>query len=818
MSDTPSAIPVLEPIPTVSTSPNALPWRLLLPILLFGTYPLALLFGVGGSFSPGLVFHIALPSFALLTLAAVPYLLGAGYQGSGKWGGQLAKWLPLGLLAYLVVVALSAVLGRSVRVPEILAVVGAVFLPVFFAVAPRRFLPRRLAGMLAVLWGVNVLHALLQVAVKGDVVALAGNMNWAASLLVCLLPWVWVAAGGLPSPARWLAGVASTALTFWLVWLCHSRAVWLAVALYVAVYVALGKLPGKWRWLAVLLGVVLVAVAGFLARGKLAAKMAEDIRPPLYAGVLKMVAERPVLGFGPGNFRREYAGRRSRAHLARRVAADVTEHPHNELLRMAAELGVPATLAWVALIALAIFAVGPGARPVHRACHFSAFVLYAHGMLDKPLMMPPNSLLAVLFAGLLLRWRLPVRLVAASGGRLAVQGILAVLAIVLGSALTVSEVWRGALFRRATLAESAGLNETAYAAFAESAEVESWDVRTHAFAGICANNRLQKPELALPHLAKAWEMEPDYAHLNKEIGRAMSRLGRNQEALRFFLRETELFPFRLDGWRDLFVCGLKTGGMVDLARVQDEICNLRLQHVCRLLTTPEEPGEVAARRLAAAFALAAEGGEPGQEEEALALTKHLSADLNLPGVEGIKATGDPRQFDETDIRFWHVRMKWRNAWLRSRDDVPSLLAAWSNLPTDLQVVGFAEFAESAGWRTLVVQTIPEVVELQREDASFLVVPSNGKVLPQSRIEDLITQDQVRGQLGVRFPEHQVVQLVVGELRLYERTQYLGYALYRLLPTSMPRLYRSPYAVLYATQRRFEQAGVKVAISLNIVPE
>ncbi len=818
MSDTPTAVLASEPVPATAASPNALPLRLLLPILLFGSYPLALLFGVGGSFSPGLVFHIALPSFALLTLAAVPYLLGAGYQGSGKWGAQVAKWLPLGLLAYLVVVALSAVVGRSVRVPEIVAVAGAVFLPVFFAVVPRSFLPRRLAGMLALLWGVNVLHALLQVAVKGDVVALAGNMNWAASLLVCLLPWVWVAAGRIGLPWRWLVVAASTALTLWLVWLCHCRAVWLAVGLYLAVYVVLGRLPGKWRWLAAVLGVVLVAAGGFLVRGKLAAKMAEDIRPPLYAGVLKMVVDRPFLGVGPGNFRREYAGRRSLAHLSRRVAADVTEHPHNELLRMASELGIPAALAWAALIAFAIFAVGPGARPVHRACHFSAFVLYAHGMLDKPLVMPPNSLLAVLFAGLLLRWRLPVRLTAVSGGRLAAQGVLAVLAVVLGSALTVSEVWRGSLFRRATLAESAGLGETAYAAFAESTEIEPWDVRTHAFAGICANNQLQKPELALPHLAKAWEMEPDYAHLNKQIGRAMSRLGRDQEALRFFLRETELFPFRMDGWRDLFVCGLKTGGMVDLAQVQDQICDLRLQHACRLLATADEPGEVAARRLAAAFALAAEGGEPGQEQEALALAKRLGADLNLPGVEGIRATGDPRVFSEKDVRFWHVRLKWRNAWLRSRDDVPGLLASWQKLPADLQVVGFAEYAESAGWRTLLVQTVPEVVELQREDASFLVVPSTGQVLPRARIEDLVAQERVREQLNVRFPEHQVVQLAVGELRLYERAQYLGYALYRLLPTSMPRLYRSPYAMLYAAQRRFDQAGVKVTISLNVVPE
>lgn len=815
MSDTPSPTPASLPL----AAPNALPLWLLLPILLFGTYPLALLFGVGGPTSPGLVFHIALPSFALLTLLSVPYLLGAGYQGSGTWGEFLAKWLPAGLLAYVAVLAISAALGRSVRVTEIIAVLGMVFLPIFFAVVPRSFLPRRLAGMLALLWGVNVVHSLIQVGVKFDVVALAGNRNWAAATLACLLPWVWVAVARMWQPGRWLVVGASSAVTLWLVWLCHCRAIWLAVGIYLVVFVVLARLPGRWRLLVVLLGLAGLTLAGVLGRDRLAAKMAEDIRPPLYTGVLKMVGERPFLGVGPGNFRREYAGRRSREHLARRVAADVTEHPHNELLHMAVELGAPAALAWAALIALAIFGVGPGTRPVHRACHFSAFVLYAHGMLDKPLIMAPTSLLAVLFAGLLLRWRLPVRLTAVSGRRFALQAVLAVLALVLGLALTVSEVWRGALFRRASLAEGAGLAETAYAAFAESTEVEPWDVRTHAFAGICANQRLQQPAVALPHLARAWEMEPNFAHVNGEIGRALGRLGRNDEALPFFTRETELFPFRLAAWRDLFVCGLMTQGGVELARVQDEICALRLQHVCQTLATPKEPGDAVARRLAAAFALAAEGGEPGQEEEALALAKQLSGDLNLPGVEGIRAARDPRQFDAVDIRFWHTRLKWRNAWLHSRQDVPSLLVAWRSLPENLQVAGFAEFAESAGWRVLVADTRPPVVELQRLADSCLVVPSTGQILERSRLEDLIGQAAIRDRLGVRFPsDRPVVQLVVGEMRLYERAQYLGYALHQLLPTSMPELYRSPYAALYAAQRRFQQAGVAVTVSLDAVPE
>jgi O-antigen ligase/tetratricopeptide (TPR) repeat protein len=720
-------------------------------------------------------------------------------------------------VGYAGVLLVSAALGKSLQLTEIVGAFGMISLPVFFAVAPRHFLPRRLAGMLGILWGVNTVHSLIQVAVGTEVVALAGNRNWGAATLACLLPWVWLGVAYLPKLWRWLLAVLSTGLTLWLVWLCQSRAVWLAVGLYV-VCEGLRRLPSVWRWATVLAGVALVLACGFLARGRLAKVAEEDIRPPLYMGTLRMVVERPILGVGPGNFRREYAGRRSREHLSRRVAADVTEHPHNELLRMAAEMGVPVALVWTALIAFAIFWIGPGRRPSQRACHYSAFVLFAHGMLDKPLVMPPTSLLAVLFVGLLLRWRLPVRLTGATGGRLMMQGVLAVLMIGLGGYLTVVEVSRGALFRRAALAEDAGENEKAYEAFALACRIDPRDVRTHAYAGICANNRLRKPELALPHLVRAWELEPNFAHVNGEIGRALGRSGNHQEAVAFFFREAELYPFHLSSWRDLFVCGLQTGGMIDLMWVQDQICDLRLQRVEEVLRQMTGDGEQEARKLAAAFALAAEGGEPGQEEEALTYAKFLAADLSLTVLEGQRPPGDLGQYGPDDIRFWQVRLKWRNAWLHCREDAPALLEAWNRVPGDWRLAGFAEFAESAGWRALVVETVPECIEIQRAEGSFLVVPSGGSVQPGT-IESLVADEALQKRLGVRFPSERIgVRLAFGELRLYERTQHLGYVLHRLLPASMPEAYRSPYAAYYAVRYRFRQSGLKVQVGLEAIPE
>ena len=842
---------------------HALPIRLLLPIVLFGSYPLALVFGVGVGWTPSRVFLVTLPSFALLTLAVVPYLLSCGYRGTGVWGQRMAKWLPFGVLVFAVVLGLSAVMGRSVRVDEILGVLGLAYLPVFFAVAPRSFLPRRMSRLLTFLWSANVVHSLIQVWVGGEVVALAGNRNWAATLLACLLPWVWVEAARLRRPLFWTVAGISTALTGGLVWRCHCRATWLALAAYGVLYVIVGWLRGRQRLLACLGVVLLVGVGALFGRDRLARKMAEDIRPPLYEGTLRLALDSPVLGVGPGNFRREYAGRRSVAHQSRRVAASVTEHPHNELLRMMAEVGVPAALAWAALLGFALFGVSRGFGPTRQACYFSAFVLACHGMLDKPLAVAPTSVLAMLFVGMLLRWRLPVRLVAPSGGRVWLQRGLAAGAVAIGAYLIVSVVWRDTFFRRARLAvdeadeareyaiavrkhaaaipypegspersaalERVGLAKAeaksaydkackaAYEAYAAAARAAPWDVRMHTHAGICASSMLNEPVVALDHLRRARELEPDFAHLNFHIGMALGRKGSEPEALGYFVRETELFPFDTRGWKYLFLCGMNTDGEIDLLYVQQQLSELRLAATCRALAG--EGGEKAVRDLAAAFALAAEGGEPGQDEQALALVRKLTTGLALSRTEGERGAGDPRRFDESDVQFWHTRLKWRNAWLNRREDAQSLLGAWQGMPAEQRPGGFAEFAESAGWQALAVNTVPGTVEIRRGDEASLVVPTTGRVLAGTDLPRLVSDGATRRTLGVQLPEGRPTVFVqVGKQRLYERTQHVGYVLHRLLPDSMPKLYASPTALLYAAQRRLERARLPVKLSLAVVPE
>jgi hypothetical protein len=173
-----------------------------------------------------------------------------------------------------------------------------------------------------------------------------------------------------------------------------------------------------------------------------------------------------------------------------------------------------------------------------------------------------------------------------------------------------------------------------------------------------------------------------------------------------------------------------------------------------------------------------------------------------------------------DVAFWQVRLKWRNAWLHcDREDPAALLAAWNRLDKDYRQVGFAEFAESAGWRTLVAATSPETVEMRRGNASFLVVPETGRIQADARLETLLAKADVRQGLGVALVEDPLpVSVLVGELRLYDRTQYLGYVLHALLPETMPDLYRSPHVMLYAAALRLQAASPKVTLRVQAVDE
>ena len=129
----------------------------------------------------------------------------------------------------------------------------------------------------------------------------------------------------------------------------------------------------------------------------------EDIRPQAWMDTVQMIQERPVLGFGPGNYGQIYEQYRQRVPAVRIEMV----HPHNEYLELLSEYGVVGTL--LALGVLICFIV-PMIRLIctsSRAYHAlpTAALIGAlagtavHGFFDFELRIFPNALMLALLAG-----------------------------------------------------------------------------------------------------------------------------------------------------------------------------------------------------------------------------------------------------------------------------------------------------------------------------------------------------------------------------------------------------------------------------------
>lgn len=570
-------------------------WGALLVLGLFGAYPLALVCPV--RLGTDLVFFFQLPVVFGLALAAATGLFALLLRGGAggewpepRWGGRR-----LFLLGFLTVALWTVVLAgwkSSADLVQVVTTLGMFAVPLFVLLHPAgNPFGRRLPWVLAVLWAVQAAHGLWQWSVGFETVGLSGNRNWMGAVMAALLPWVWLVFAGMRVPSSgalppgastgaeaerdgtrwvvWLGMVLAGGVTLFLVWTAASRAVWLCLAAYAVIFVGLGRLRPVWRWpAALLLAGVLAAGAALLAPERVKAAVATDIRAPLWTQTLRMVADHPLTGVGPGNFRRDFVGYKSAAHKQRAVAATVTEHPHNELLRLAAELGIPAALLFAALLLPLLHR--PPADSVGRALHFGAWMVAGPAMLDKTLVQPPACVLGLLFLGLL--WRKNADLepavatpapadsasLPASGMRPWVLRALVVMALLVGVVAGVRETAMSWCLRRGLGLEHADDQAGAFQSFARAAWWNPDAVEPLMLAGQKAA-RLRNPAQALSCFTRVRQIEPDFAHVNGEIGAALGGMGENEAAWPFFRREAQLFPFSTTAASRFLACSLVCG-------------------------------------------------------------------------------------------------------------------------------------------------------------------------------------------------------------------------------------------------------------------
>jgi O-antigen ligase len=352
--------PVASPAATRERSTLAtLTWWSLLALV--AAFPVKSVIGLDGTAMLGGFSLLSLPKIAggaFVVLLAVDML-----RAPQRYALESASRLPL--LALLVLACLSTATAMVPATAFITTCRYAAFIALFIGIAGladdahRR---RQLVVVLAAACTVVAVFALADLATQRTHAATPafGDANDVAFLMASTLPLaVWLAL----TARRWRAPAWAMVVALGLVVpLTLSRGALVALAVAAAWLVAVER-----RFLRVIVGgtlaltVVAVAIvivqpqmlrAGLEGKQRIASANVQN-RLEAWRFAADRVVEHPLLGIGPGNFGAAYA-----PHWRANPGLHHLSVVHNSYLEIAAELGVPACLAFVAFYALAFASIG----------------------------------------------------------------------------------------------------------------------------------------------------------------------------------------------------------------------------------------------------------------------------------------------------------------------------------------------------------------------------------------------------------------------------------------------------------------------------
>ncbi len=544
-------------------------WALV--FLAFFTYPLSIFppaLKIGQTVFFNLIYTISIPAFIILGLLAIPILI---YY---RW--KLPLYLKLAIIAYSLMLLIN-IPHEFEHFDAFLMLIGYVTIPFAAAILLKykRFSLSTVAAWATALWFVQILVGGIALFRHTEPVGTSGNINWMAALLLMVSPWVmWYL---LQKTRIWILNkrVASfLAIAIWflptatILYNCHSRSAWLAIIL-LPLFLLLIRLQ---RPLSKTLftGMLVIGLLGCLAAvyiwfpTHLLRVVEKDIRLPLWTGTAVMIAKNP-LGVGSGMYQEHFTPlRRVSSYHHRLYAADMTTHPHNELLNVGAQLGIPALLAFVMMISQ----IGRTAsrNPLELCARISGYFVVLTSMFDMVLVQAPTNFLGLFFLGL--NW--PV--LRGSPQKIGTQTVwflpkTAAATFVTLAALVFSffDISQDLYMRRGMIQEQIG---SKYVSLDKPKEGRKYyqDAITMYKKSLVPFNTLvslykigflsmQVPEhsdQAESYLKRVADIDPNFSHLNLLFGQLSLRKRDLVAAEKFFSRECAFYPRNEKAWQTMY--------------------------------------------------------------------------------------------------------------------------------------------------------------------------------------------------------------------------------------------------------------------------
>ena len=611
--------------------------------------------------------------------------------------------------------------------------------------------------------------------------------NWFSLVTIALSPWAFFSAYhllrilfktclsvGIGNP---LAGVIALFLVAGftiLVFLRSSSRGTLVALLAYAVLMLILKLRRKWRIASFLL--ILVVIVGLFASALFKQPRMKDVREPLWKNTIKMAIDSPGIGWGPGNFQKVYPRYRSVEHSVRLPASLSTEHPQNEFLYLAAEVGFPAALIWLFFAGSLLF-IKVRSREGHCAL-FGFCMLFIHSFFDQGLLSPPESILFYLFAGLMAaRWLRTKISPQGHGKAMFLLILISSMICLIPISMRMKNIYQSQLvYRQTSILKSMdekglvrGLRKVIlnkiYRGYCQAADLDSFNIRYPYMALQIAIEKMHNVELAEAPLQQVLNLDGNYEHANYLTAMYYTLLASNDSKLRdeyletankLMNRELRLYPFDLKLHKFIFD--------YFILRKERLLANSLMKNSLKRLVTMYIHKNNDGAETLARLKKWQEHVEASDQRGALASAAKILSGLkgidtidsllpSLASTDGFMVKHNDREFHQTDFQYWQEILQLRRLFKKGKtgealvkellEDITINRQQKFNWPQ--QVLKSKQASELSlscllrmaghlqGYLTLIVklETLDKVhwlVYMKNDQEEFLVWPSQKKIM------------------------------------------------------------------------------------------